>query len=289
MIKIAMILTSAAVLFFMVNTFLCSSYGVAPEVIDIRYIKILNVKSGLLKLHIGVLALNKNKTDVKIEDVCLNLITENDTIGSVFTDENTIMKGHDTTEVNFYTNLKTHKVLELSSKEKDTFKIKIKGEVNADLGLITIPADIDLTYKLNLKKQLAETIERDTKEKKLIKIKKAILRSINLGESTVEIGFTLTNPYGVDIILKDYPSQIFINENNSGKGKLTTEIKLPKENSAADGSVIYELSNLNTIKSLFGSVFTGKLEYRTHGTVFIDILGYDIQFPFNFEGELIKI
>jgi LEA14-like dessication related protein len=273
----------------MVNTFLCSSYGIAPEVIDIKHVKIIKLKSGLLNLQIGVLVLNKNKADVKIENVCLNLITENDTIGSVFEDKNTVMKGNDTTEVSFYTNLKTHKVLELASEQKDILTIIIKGEVNVDLGLTAIPADIDLSYAFNLKRELAETIERDTKEKKLIKIKKAILRSLNLGESTVEIGFTLTNPYDVDIILKEYPSQIFINEINSGKGKLTSEIKLPKENSAADGSAIYELSNLNTIKSLFGSVFTGKLEYRTNGTVFIDILGYDIQFPFNFEGELIKI
>jgi len=52
---------------------------------------------------------------------------------------------------------------------------------------------------------------------------------------------------------------------------------------------VYKLGNVKTISSLFGSIFTRKLIYRTTGTLLIDILGYKLQFPYSFNGELIKI
>lgn len=289
MFRFAILIISSAVLFFAANTFLCSPTGTAPEIIDVTDIKILELKSDSLKLNIYVLALNKNDSDVDIDDVYLNLMINNDIIGSALSDGEISIEKFDTSTVSFYANLNTLKTIELASEKKDTINLRLKGEVTADLGLISIPVKVDLKHKFDLQKKLTETIEKDTKNNKLLKVGAARLKSLSLGNSTVEVEFKLTNPYGIDILLKDYPSQIFINENKSGEGNITKEILLQKENSTANGSVKYELNNVKTISSLFGSILKRKLEYRTGGTIKLEILGYNIQFPFNFEGELIKI
>jgi LEA14-like dessication related protein len=289
MIKFTIFIVSAVVLLFVVNTFLCTPTGIAPEIIDVTDIKILELRSDSLKLDIRVLALNRNDSDVEIEDVFLNLIIDTDTIGSAFRSEKITMGRFDTSTVSFYANLYTLKAIKLASKKKDTINLRMKGEVTADLGLITMPVEVDLAHKFDLQKELSETIEKDTKNNKLLNVESAKLNSVSLGESTVEIEFKLTNPYGIDILLQNYPSQIFINENKSGEGNIASEILLQKEKSTADGSVIYELSNVKTISSLFGSILKRKLEYQTNGMLKLKVLGYNIQFPFNFRGELVKI
>jgi LEA14-like dessication related protein len=289
MIKILFLIISSAILFLAVNTFLCSPEGIAPEIIEVTDIKILKLNSDSLELDISLLTLNKNNSDIGIENIYLNLVFEKDTIGTAFRKEKIELKSLDTSTVNFIANLSTLKAIEIASNKKDTIDLNMKGKVASDLGLITMPVEVDLNHKFDLRKALTETIEKDTKNNKLIKVQSAKLNSLSLGKSTVEVEFKLTNPYGIDILLKNYPSQIFINENKSGEGNISSEIKLQKENAAAVGSVIYELSNTNTISSLFGSILKRKLEYRTSGVIKIEISGYDIQFPFNFKGELVKI
>jgi LEA14-like dessication related protein len=289
MIKFLILLVSAAVLFLAVNTFLCSPKGVAPEIIDVTDIRILKLNPDSLQLDISLLALNKNNSDVEIDNVYLNLLIDKDTIGNAFRNEKIKMKNFDTSTVNFFANLNTLKAIETASKRKDSLEIKMKGEVTANLGLITMPVEVDLSHKFDLQKELTKTIENDTKNNELLKVQSAKLNSFSLGKSTVEVEFKLTNPYGIDIILKDYQSKIFIDENESGEGNISSEINLQKENAAADGSVIYELSNVKTITSLFGSILKRKLEYRTTGIIKLEALGYNIQFPFNFKGELVKI
>ena len=289
MIKFTILMVSAVVLLFAANTFLCSPTGVAPEIIDVTDIKILKLKSDSLKLSINVLTLNKNDSDIEIDNIYLNLIIDNNIIGSAFRSEKVTMEKFDTSTINFHANLNTLQIIKLASNKKDTINLRLKGKVTADLGLIDMPVEVDLYHKFDLQKELTETIEQDTKNNKLLKVESAKLNSVSLDESTVEIEFKLTNPYGINILMKDYPSQIIINENKSGEGNISSEILLLEENSIADGSVIYELSNFKIISSLFGSILKRKLEYQTSGMLKLEVLGYDIQFPFNFKGELVEI
>ena len=288
MIKFAILIASAAALFLVANTFLCSPGGMAPEIIDITDINILELKSDSLKVNISVLALNKNNSDLKINDLHLDLMIDNEIIGTAIRCEEITMKKFDTSSVKFYASLSTLKAVELSSEKKDTVNLGLKGEVTADLGLISIPVEVELKHKFDLQKILTETIEKDTKNSKLLEVVTAKLESLRLDNSIVKVEFKLINPYKIDILLKDYPSQIFINEKKSGEGNITGEILLKKGNSTADGSVIYELNNFKTISTLFGSILKRKLEYSTSGILQLEVLGYNIQFPFNFKGELVK-
>ena len=289
MIKFAILLGLAVVLFFALNLFICSPKGIAPEIKDISDIRILELKSDSLKLDIAVLALNKNDSDVEIDNIFLKLIIDKDTIGSAFTNEEIVMKRFEISTVSFIANLNTPKAIEIAAKKKDIINLRMKGEVTANLGLFSMLAEVELEYKFDFKKKLTEIVESDAESNKLIKVKAAKLKSLDLGNSKIEIDFILTNPYDIDITLKSYSSQIYINENEAGKGNLDSEISLKNKKSVVNGSVIYTMSNFKTISSLLGSMLKRKLYYRTGGILQLEVLGYNIQFPFNLKGELIKI
>jgi LEA14-like dessication related protein len=289
MIKFAVIIFSAAVLFFAANTLFCTSKGIAPEIKDITDIKILELRSDSLTLNINVIALNENDSDIEIYDICLSLIIDSDTIGSAYRNEKVRLKKFDTSTVSLSAILNTPKVIDFASVNKNTAKLKFIGDLTADLGLFKLPVGVELEHKFDIQRKITETVESDTRKNKLIKVEAAKLKSVGLDNSTVEIEFAINNPYGVDFLLKDYPSQIYINENKSGDGNIESEILLEKEAMIVKGSIVYMLSNLETISSLLGSVIKRKLNYQTSGTLHLEVLGYNIKFPFNFKGELINI
>ena len=86
------------------------------------------------------------------------------------------------------------------------------GTANADLGLFTIPIDIDLEYSFNAKENISQLVERDVQIEKLIKLEGGKLKSFSTSESVVEVEFKVKNPYGIDFTVEGYPSQIFIND-----------------------------------------------------------------------------
>ena len=171
----------------------------------------------------------------------------------------------------------------------DTLDLKLIGNATADLGFISLPVDINVLFKVMVKEQLAGAIERDTKDDKVIEIKSAGLKKLSLGESVVDVEFVIKNPYGIEFSVKGYPSTIFINGEESGSGNIINEIPVKKTGTESAGKVSYKLSNSKTLTSLFNSLFSRKLEYQTEGDLLINILGYDIQFPYMMKGVLIKI
>jgi len=287
--KFLFILISAVILFFAVNQFICTPKGSAPEIITVTGINILEVNSDFIKLNVKVLAFNKNKSDISLENINLGLIASGDTLGSAIRSEGITMAAMDTSEIDFSANLVTARFVKLASDNESFINLKITGDAKADLGLISLPVDIDLEYKFDFRKKLIETIQEDTEQKQLITVESASVKSISIEKTTVVIKFTIVNPYGVDLTLKDYPSIIYINESQTGEGNLGTDSLLLNKNSTAAGQVIYGLNNLKSVTSLFSSVFKKKLEYRTSGNLTMEVLGYEIQFPYSFKGELIKL
>ncbi len=163
------------------------------------------------------------------------------------------------------------------------------GTANADLGLFTVPVDIDLEYSFNAKENISQLVERDVRVENLIKLEGGKLKSLSTSESVVEVEFKVQNPYGVDFKVEGYPSKIFINEKEAGSGNIKATIEIKKKGAGIKAVSVYKLDNVKTITSLFGSIFTRKLIYKTTGVLLIDILGFKVQFPYSFNGELIKI
>jgi LEA14-like dessication related protein len=287
--KFLLLVISALILFLAVNQFICTPKGSVPEIITVTGINILEVNSDFINLNVKVLAFNKNKSDISLENINLGLIASGDTLGSAIRSRGITMAAMDTSEIDFSANLVTARFVKLASDNESFINLKITGDAKADLGLITLPVDIDLEYKFDFRKKLIETIQGDTEQKQLITVESASVKSLSIEKTTVIIKFNIVNPYGIDLTLKDYPSIIYINENQAGEGNLGTDSLLLNKNTSAASRVIYELNNLKSVTSLLSSVFKRKLEYRTSGNLTMEVLGYEIQFPYSFKGELIRL
>jgi len=277
------------IMFFMVNRLWCTTSSIPPELVKVEKIEIQQFNADSINLDVFVIILNRNNSKIDVSDLYANILYKQDTIGFAKKDEMVQLNALDTAAENFYASLSTQKFIKSVSDKNDSLKLRMLGTANADLGLFTIPVDIDLEYSLNVKENISQLVERDVQIEKLIKLEGGKLKSFGTSESVVEVEFIVQNPYGVDFTVEGYPSKIFINDKEAGSGDIKDAIEIEKKGEDIEAVSVYKLDNVKTISSLFGSIFTRKLIYKTTGTLLIEILGYKIQFPYSFNGELIKI
>lgn len=276
-------------LFLLTNNFICTPSGLAPEFKEIKQTEIIKFNSDSLWVSISVIAENKNDFDIDIKNLHVNIIHQTDTIGLANKDEKFLLKSFETGETKINAVLGTEKMLTLISLDEDSLQLGLVGSAVANLGLISMPVDVDLAFVIAVKDQIAKSVKQDTEDDKIITIVSAGLQSMNLGESIVEIDFQINNPYGIEFSVIDYPSVIFINGDEAGNGNVGEIIMVHSKGKESKGIISYKLSNSKTFTSLFGSLFSGKLEYETKGNLLIDILGFNIQFPYSMKGVLVKI
>lgn len=277
------------VIFIATNKFICSPSGLAPKFKEIKKSKIVKFNSDSIWIEITATAENRNNFKIEIENLNVNVMQENLSLGNANRNEKWQIEAKETGEIQIHTALDTKKILKIISDEPDSLQLKLVGTADADLGLITLPVNIDIDFTIPVKEQLAKTIQEDTENDKIIKISSAGLKNLNLGGSTVEIGFQIQNPYGIEFSVEGYPSTLFVGNKNLGEGDINEEIVVRKKGEVSKGKITYNLSNTKTLTSLFGSFFSGKLEYETKGNLILNILGYDIKIPYTKKGVLAKL
>lgn len=271
------------------NKFVCSPSGLAPEFKEIKETKITNFNSDSISVTIIASAENKNDFEIEIEDLFVNIIYQNDTLGFASRKDKWEIESLQTGDIKFSSVLNTKKVLKIISDDQDSLQLNLIGTAKADLGIIILPVNVDLSFVIPVKEQVAKSVRQDTEDDKIITINSAGLKSLGVGKSVVEIDFEISNPYGIEFSVKDYPSKIFINGKEAGEGNVEEAITVFQKGNTSGGSINYKLSNTKTFTSLFGSLLTGKIEYETSGDLTIEILGFNIQFPYKSKGVLIKI
>ncbi len=289
MLKISISVVTISILLLLINRFWCSTSGIPPELVSVETIQIQQFNADSINLNVFVTILNRNNFKIDVSDLYANILHYQDTIGFAKKNEMVQLNALDTAAINFSASLSTQKFIKSVSDKSDSLNLRMLGTANADLGLFTVPVDINLEYTFNVKENISQLVERDVQIENLIKLEGGKLKSLSTSESVVEVEFKVRNPYGIEFKVEGYPSKIFINDKEAGSGNIKTPINMEKKGGGIKAVSVYKLDNIKTITSLFGSIFTRKLIYKTTGTLIIDILGYRIQFPYSFNGELIKI
>ena len=280
---------TAIIIFLAINNFICSAGGLAPEFKEIKKSKIVEFNSDSIRINITAVALNKNDFKIDVENLNVSVLYRNNSLGFANRKEKWEIEASDTGEIELTSSLDTKKILKIISDEPDSLDLNLVGSAEADLGLITLPVDIDIAFSINVKEQLSKTIKDDTGNDKIIKILSAGFKKIKLGGSVVEIGFEMHNPYGIEFSVEGYPSRLFIGGSELGEGDVSEEIMVKQKGEVSEGKITYNISNTKTLTSLFGSFFSRKLEYETNGNLIVNILGYHINIPYSKKGVLAKL
>jgi len=279
----------AIVLLLAINNFSCSPGGLAPEFKEIKKSKIVEFNSDSIRINITAVAQNKNDFKIEVENLNVVVLHGNNSLGFANRKEKWEIEPSDTGEIQLSSALDTKKILKIISDDPDSLDLNLVGSAEADIGLITLPVDIDIEFSINVKEQLSRTIKDDTENDKIIKILSAGFKNLKLNGSAVEIGFEIHNPYGIEFSVEGYPSKLFIGSRELGDGDVSEEIMVKQKGEVSEGKIIYNISNTKTLTSLFGSFFSRKLEYETKGNLIVNILGYHINIPYSKKGVLAKL
>jgi len=279
----------AIIIFLVINNFICSPGGLAPEFKEIKKSKIVDFNSDSIKINITAVAENKNDIKIEVENLNVTVMHGNTALGFAERKEKWEIEASDIGEIQLSSSLDTKKILKIISDEPDSIDLTLVGNAEADLGLITLPVDIDIEFSIDVKEQLARTIKNDTDDDKIIKISSAGFKNLKLGGSAVEVGLEIQNPYGIEFTVEGYPSKLFIGGSELGEGDVSEKIIVKQKGEVSEGKITYNISNTKTLTSLFGSFFSGKLEYETKGHLILNILGYNIKIPYSKKGVLAKL
>lgn len=289
MVKIFFPLAIILIIAVVINKFSCSSDALAPRIKGIKDIHIIELDKDSINLFLIVNAHNENDFEINIKELFVNIIRDGDKLGTASQKDLISIPSDSTAEIALKIMLSTDKVVNLFVQNRDSLNLNLTGKLLADVGLVTLPVDVDIPFSFSLKDNLYKTIERDSQKDKIITINRAELLEVSLYQSKINLEFSLSNPYRLPFKLYKYPAKIFVNDQYVGDGDLSDSIFLSDTNTTADGRFNFKLDNPSSIKSIFGSFFSGKLEYETRGTLYLEILEYQIHLPYNFRGTLIKL
>jgi len=290
MIKFSLpVLIGIVLIFISTKRFICTPSGLAPEFKEIKKTEITKFNSDSLWLTMTATADNKNDFKIEIQNLRVNIINQNNSLGYAERKDIWEIGASTTGEIEFNSALDTKKILKIVSDETDSLNLRLIGSAEANLGFVMLPVDIDIEFTVPVKDQISKTVKQDTDSDKIITIISAGIKNLNLGEAIVEVEFSIANPYGIEFSVIEYPSTIFINGNEAGTGNISSTILVKAKGEKSEGSISYKMSNPKTLTSLFGSLFSRKLEYETDGVLLINILGYNINIPYRMKGVLVKI
>ena len=272
-----------------INKFSCSSKELAPKIKAIKDIQINELDKDSINLSLTVSAYNENSFEISIKELYVNIIKGGDKLGVAAQKDLISIPSDSIIDVELKVMLSTDEVTKLFVQDIDSINLNLIGKLLANVGLVTLPVDVDIPFSFSLKDNLYRTIERDSQKNKIVTVNRAELLEMSLFQSKIIIDFSLNNPYKLPFALYKYPAKIFVNDQYVGDGDLSDTIVLSDTNTTADGRFNFKLDNPNSIKSIVGSFFSGKLEYETRGTLYLEILDYQIQLPYNFRGTIIKL
>lgn len=267
--------------------------SIKPALLGVSNVEILEINKDTVSIDVEVSLLNNFLGDVEINEIRISILGENDTIGKVNSNFNSILTGNDTSKIIFPAKFNTVKLAELLEKNSDSIKLKLKGFISAKILFFEKNINVDEDLNIELKSSILKAIEKLSSDSKaadkMIEIKSAKLIELGLKYSKVLIEFTLKNPYDLPIKLISYPSDIYINDNYSGSGNLKEEVELKVAGELSEGEFEFEIENLKGFKGVFKTIFTSKMTYKTIGELHFSILGYKIKIPYSSTGDLVKL
>ncbi len=263
-----------------------SLFGISPDVKEIKNLSIKKITNSYIELNLIILVENSSIFSYNIEKMSLNVLNEKDTIGIINSDTSISFSARSQTEFELPITLETKKVAALLEKDVDTIKLKMIGTASIKLLFFNFNKDIIVPFNLPLKESIFNTIQEDANQEKIITVKNARISKIGISKSQLLIDFNLKNPYDIKFRLINYPSEVFINNRNSGLGRLEYPISVDTLSKTSEGTFVFDLDNIDTITSLFSSLFKGKISYTTRGTLLLEILNYKVKLPYSFSGEI---
>lgn len=265
-----------------------------PEVVKIQDLKIAEINIDNSKLELSVIVKNPNGYPIKLQELELQMLDPNRMkVGEAKLKKEISLPAKKNVQVDFVVNIQTRPMIHMvSSINKDLqFFIALKGKGKAKA--FSKSFEYEQPYSISIKEYLPKllpNLERmmsgTSGDQPLFKLLRTYVDEYGLSKTSLMTDFILINPYGINFRIKGFPAEVFIGGKSIGKGNLKKELVFDQNVFYRDGSMVFQVSNLKSVVGAVKGVFQGGIDYEVRGTILIQVMGTDLEVPYNYIGVI---
>jgi len=294
---------------------LCScSLFKEPEFERLNDVELKELNPDYADMELSIVISNKNWYGITVKSLNLAISdTNNVKLGDIVMTQPLKIKKHAADTVYFEILMETRKVTRLVSHNAQKVEFVVRADAVAKVFGISKRVRIKQKQEINFTKILEQilpsipsditvpTIKTGSRKKVLIsntpkpsspikadifKVMKTSITDVGLKETELTVKFLILNPYGLSFNIRDFPSDIWVNDKYAGKGKLAKLINFNENIFSAEGELVFNLNNFNSILLASNALLKRDMNYQVNGTLLAEGFGAKISKPFKFKGTV---
>jgi LEA14-like dessication related protein len=286
----------------------------APQFAGLNNLELKNLTPDHTSLDLSIVITNPNWYAITVKTLQLEVQdTMSIKLGDIVMTQPLKMAKHSADTVYFDIQLDTRKVTKLVSHNSRNVRFVVKANALAKVFGITkrvkfqqpqtvnftqileqmlpnIPSEIEIPTIIADKKRKVVITDPNKKTSAvkidIFKVMKTSVTDIGLKETELTVKFMLLNPYGLSFTFKDFPAEVYINDKYAGRGKLAKPLYFDENVANAEGELVFQLSNLNSILLASKALFKRDMDYKVSGTLYAEGFGTSLRKPFKFKGTV---
>ncbi len=279
------ILLVSLIMFLMLTS--CKLLFQAPIVNQIQDLKLTSFSPDHIEVKVSLLVSNPNRYSLAVEKLSLNLLDKNRIrIGFAQIDQGVQIPGKKETTIALTARIDTRQAVKIVSHSDQKILIFIEGNGVGRARGFSKSFTFEEKYSLDIRKYIQELLPKFSADgQDLFRVLNTSIDSITIGETTIKINFMLLNPYGLSFSLKNFPSELYINEKMVGRGYLQNTLQFDENVFYRDGAMIFKLNNLKSITGAAKGVLKGEISYNVTGKVQLQTMGIEFERPYQFKSS----
>lgn len=262
----------------------------APEINGIQNLELKEMTKGKAKLSLVLKSFNKNPRTLEFNRLDIDIFSNKNRIGNAKSNTEIEIPAESQGLIPLDLEIDTNGLSNIFKLSEDSLKLSLKGSLNSRMLFgINMKKSINQEISLPVKETIRSLMNKGDLAGKIFRLGKVGISKLGLMNSEISLGFFVSNPYGIPIQLNDYDSRIFLNGTLAGTGSLREPMEIRALEKNKEGSFLFHGNNIKTIGSSLKAMLTGKLKYRTEGTLKLEVMGMDFSLPANFEGDMLDL
>ncbi len=300
----------------------CSIFK-APNFERVNQVQLKDLTIDRTKLDLSIVINNPNWYGITVKTLDIDVMDrDRNKLGNIVMTQPLKISKHAADTVYFEILMDTRKVAKLLSYSSDKVEFIVKATAKAKVSCISKTIRYEQPNHINFTKIIEDllpgipteyeiptihtnTKKPNTKDKKYIfsdpnakpagnapikpdifKVAKTSVTDIGFKDTELTIKFMLLNPYGFAFTIRDFPSEVWINDKLAGKGKLAKPIIINENVMSADGELVFKLNNFNSILLVSTALVKKDMDYNVKGNLIAEAFGLKVSKPFKFRGTV---
>ena len=284
MIKIVLL---AVVMTMIISITACSMLVKKPKIEKLNEVEVLTLTPDSLSVKLGLEVNNPNFYTLRIEEVEFDVYDLKAVqVGTGELKESVRIGSRSSGNVTLILYLDTPMAVRTIDTEKRMLGIIIQGKAKAKALVFSKTQIINQRYEVSIVDYIQKWIPNLTMcNKEFFRITDTEVES-GQTDTRIKVHFEMSNPYGLDYVLREYPAQIFINGALAGEGQLDEPVVMTGETKTQAGVMTFTLQNTSSLSSLGTSPLSGELSYEVRGEIYYSVFGVEMQNEFKFGNKL---